>query len=396
MTPAEQSILTKRDHELALARTRSKRFYEKNKASIVKKRQESRKQVGAKLLDARMAEWVRVVFESDDEDEEDEEDEVLPPPKKRKSNKNLEFTLPECENLLRTDPLIIKKGTLSTYISSIRRIFSRTGCKSLRECLQNVPLMLKKLTKLEKNNFVRTQKNTMQVLTIFMTRYGLLDVFQDKATGIAVQDTILRGFANLNYESHEISLKDMEKVVPSFKVYLDKCKTKFKVGSKQYLLSYCYSLFTPRDDFARMRVIKTLGEDDDEHNFILIDQNKVVFILNQYKTHSKYNKIIFEVNNKTLDKLLGSYMEKHKLGYGDYLFGGAEHLSPFIVGMHKDLGYTGVHKNMFRHMRVEDSFKGQHKTAEERIQLANDMQHSAMTSKLYRRNMHIIAQPEIK
>ena len=164
----------------------------------------------------------------------------------------------------------------------------------------------------------------------------------------------------------------------------------------QYLLSFCYSLFTPRDNFAQMKIIKTLGGDDGEHNFILIKGNKVTFILNQYKTQALYSKIVFEVNDKILNKLLAKYMERNHLGYGSYLFGMAEHLSPFIVKMHKDLGYTGIHKNLFRHIRVEDSFSGENKTTKERIQLANDMQHSFMTSKNYRRNIRMVAQREVK
>ena len=395
MTPIEQSILTKKEHELALGRARAKAFYERNKAAIVKKRQESRKEAGDQIKQIQMAQLERVEFAANDE-EEDEEEEITPPKKKLRKTKKIEYTLTECENLLKTDPVITNKHTLSTYLSSIRRIFARIGTKSLKAGLQNVPLMLKKLTKIEKGNETRTQKNTFQLLTIFMTRYGLLDVFKDKATGLAVQANIIKGFNVLKYDSHEITVTDMEKDVPSFNTYLANCKEHFGENSMQYLLSFCYSLFTPRDNFAQMKIIKTLGGDDGEHNFILIKGNKVTFILNQYKTQALYSKIVFEVNDKILNKLLAKYMERNHLGYGSYLFGLAEHLSPFIVKMHKDLGYTGIHKNLFRHIRVEDSFSGENKTTKERIQLANDMQHSFMTSKNYRRNIRMVAQREIK
>ncbi len=87
---------------------------------------------------------------------------------------------------------------------------------------------------------------------------------------------------------------------------------------KQYLSNYIivslYTLLPPvRVDYAPMRILNDINEDDNETNYLYIkSRNHKEFILNEYKTHRKYGKKIIEIPTE-LNSVINLYLKFHKL-----------------------------------------------------------------------------------
>ncbi len=58
---------------------------------------------------------------------------------------------------------------------------------------------------------------------------------------------------------------------------------------------YLGSDFTPRLDYAGMKILKHIAGDNGQDNYLSITKRKMTVILNNYKTHGKYGKIKFQL-----------------------------------------------------------------------------------------------------
>ena len=74
-------------------------------------------------------------------------------------------------------------------------------------------------------------------------------------------------YKELSAEENEEQMKNQ--IVPTFKQYLQEVKDMFGQNSKQYLVSLLYSIFTVRDNYKKMKLIKSQKENDGVNNFIL-------------------------------------------------------------------------------------------------------------------------------
>jgi len=68
-----------------------------------------------------------------------------------------------------------------------------------------------------------------------------------------------------------------------------------------------------RNDYAEMKVIDNEEEADDEHNFLVNDDN-MRFLLNDYKTKKTYGKQVIKVGEK-LRPILNNYLHYNKTGF---------------------------------------------------------------------------------
>jgi hypothetical protein len=193
-----------------------------------------------------------------------------------------------------------------------------------------------------------------------------------------------------NKEKSITELEQTQQTVeyPTFNEYLNKVINQYGETSKEYLVSLLYSQFTLRDDYKGLKIIQHNSDDNKQYNFLLINGNKMVFIINNFKTKNKYQRLEFIVTGQ-LNKLLLEWTKTKKIGYGDLLFGKSS-LSPFVSKLNKSLGYEGLAGvNIYRHMRVSDVHQKKNITFEERLQLADSMGHSITVQKQYKRNLKV-------
>ena len=96
--------------------------------------------------------------------------------------------------------------------------------------------------------------------------------------------------------------KIQTQIVPSFKKYLQEVKNMFGQESKQYIVALMYSIFTVRDNYKKMKIIKTQKDKDGVNNFILVDGKTIKIFINDFKTKSKYELLKYIYNPKNTDE----------------------------------------------------------------------------------------------
>lgn len=390
LTEEEQIALEKYQKKKEQDAKRQRTYYAKNKDKILQKRKASALQKKETLNSAlsKLAISTPVeetVNENIELQIEEEKEEPNIQPTTKKSN----YTAEDIVNLIKNDKTIIKPNTRKTYISSIRRAFNLSKCDDLKNCLNSYKKMIDNIENAKKYT-TNSIKQTLQTILFVNDKYQLFkNMFSDKKA------TELKKHFGTAFEKskdnsrNELEEKQQTEEFPSFAEYLSKVKTQFGVKSKEYLVALLYSHFTVRDNFADLVIIATQKEDDGKSNFLLKTRtNTLKFIINDFKTKNKYQKLQFTVPKGELKTLLNSWINDKRLAYGDVLFKGK--LTTFVSKLNKKLGYNdlgGV--GIFRHMRVTELYENKNLSFEERNKLSQEMGHSLVIQKQYKRNLKV-------
>jgi hypothetical protein len=210
-----------------------------------------------------------------------------------------------------------------------------------------------------KSYSINTIKQTLQVLLIIINKILKNDPTYSNMNFEKIIDKISSKFQEYKeLSSIENNEKVDKEVVPTFQQYLEKVKNLFGTESKEYLVSLLYSIFTVRDNFKNMKLIRTEADNDGVNNFIFFFNNQFKIFINKFKTQGSYKKLMYVYNPKNADeqelkKLMNNYINKNLIMYGDYIFGKAP-LSDFVSSMNTKLGYSsGI--NLFRHIKVSEN-----------------------------------------
>jgi hypothetical protein len=313
-------------------------------------------------------------------------------------NAPTQFTEQEIIELIKNDKNITKK-TRETYVVDIRRVFTTTGCSNMKACLTSYKKMITSIVngknpKTQQSYSINSIKQTLQSVLFVGTKY--MDNFEllfKKPKASQIKKYITTQFEKYKELSkNQNTERQSTKEYPTFQQYLQKVIERFGENSKEYLISYLYSVFTVRDNFKKMLIIDNIKDNNGKDNFLLISRNKIMFIVNDFKTKKKYERLEFTVTSK-LKQMLKAYINdpinvKNREKFGNYLFGKSS-LSPFVSKLNKSLGYDDVASiNVFRHMRISDL--NPNISFEERKKLSDSMGHSITVQSQYRRNLKVI------
>ncbi len=118
----------------------------------------------------------------------------------------------------------------------------------------------------------QTYKGLAKVITERLTNKSADNVINEKRAGKIKPFSQLKKVVSVlksNYNSNNSEL----------------IKNYYLVG-----LLYISNQFTPRLEYASMKIIKNKSEDNNTNNFLLINGSSMKIILNDYKTHGKYGK----------------------------------------------------------------------------------------------------------
>jgi len=226
---------------------------------------------------------------------------------------------------------------------------------------------------------INSLKSFIQILVITITRLSL-------PVPPSQQDIYQSALKVKNFESDNVSaIKQKTLKVPTFASYIARIKTKYKEGSKQWVMTKLYQEITMRDDF-HLKIIRSEGDDSknikDQYLVVPEDETKpLTIIINHYKTDNRYG-VIKVICEPALSKILRTYIKATKLQYGKYLF--PLHNSAFVSKMNKAIGENkdgGVGITLFRQMKVSEIASTS--SAEERVLLSNRMGHSPLMSLKY-------------
>ena len=386
LSEEQRKSLLQHEKKKAQDRARQKAYYDRNPRKVLDRQKNARQKAKDEVEEIRKMFAIHTI-QDDNLDDIQEQNVVVEEPQVNISN-NSNYTQDEIIALIKNDKNIKSKNTRSTYVSSIKRLFTMTGCTDMKKCLNSYKKMLNSI---EKSDYsINSIKQTLQSLLFVADKYNILhNLFSKKKA-----DDLKKFFKSAFEKFKDKSITQLEvaqKTIhyPSFNEYLDRVTNKYGEASKEYLISYLYSQFTVRDDFKNMKIIQKNSDDNKEDNFILINGNKMMFIINNFKTKNKYERLEFTITGK-LKTLLLQWTKTKKIGYNDFLFGKSS-LSPFVSKLNKSLGYDNLKGvNIYRHMRVSDLYKGKKDlTFEEREKLSNEMGHSLIVQSQYRRNLKV-------
>lgn len=432
LTDEQRTELEKTKKKKEQSRIRSQRYYEKHKHKVLnsqklarEKKSNQNKQIQNELQDCYNNE--------PQSDYTQMENEVIEQPVDVSNLDKIDFTKAELLALIKNDKSIVSEKTRDTYYQDIIRVFQVSGCDDFKKCLTNYkkmmnsiinskkpikPIKPKKLSKKKQKEAeekqketekekepepepeayaINTIKQTIQSIMFVGTQYmnDFKRLFNEqKASNIKKYfDTQFQKYKELS--RLELEEKQQNTEYPTFDEYLGKVLEKYGENSKEYMVSYLYSLFTVRDNFKAMTLIDNKKSDDGKNNFLLITRTKIMFIVNDFKTKRKYEKLEYTVTDEKLKDLLKQWIENPKnvtnrKKNGNYLLGKTS-LSPFISQLNKSLGYTnnmgGI--NIYRHMRVSDIHTTPNITFEERKKLADTMAHSITVASDYIRKNNL-------
>lgn len=169
--------------------------------------------------------------------------------------------------------------------------------------------------------------------------------------------------------------------VMDFDEYLEKIENFYGKDSKETLIASLYKFHLFRDNLVLKIIPKQIK--DESQNYIIVPELKtsnITIINNDYKTNKRYGQKIIPIP-QVLSKHIRKYMAAKQLTYDDYLFGALK-LTKFITAFNKKVGlHIGVNK--FRKMRVSPTLNNPNVTVKERVKLANEGGHSALTTMQY-------------
>jgi hypothetical protein len=145
----------------------------------------------------------------------------------------------------------------------------------------------------------------------------------DNATGV-ISDKQKENFVELSEIQKMIS--EMDKEIKDKKLRTkETLKPKEKMLVQVFLLFNIYTRLPLRNDVASMsittkRLYNKLSEaEKKENNYLVVEKNKMFFVLNKFKTSAKYKELDIDIP-KDLEKILRFYIKVNGLKNGDVLF----------------------------------------------------------------------------
>lgn len=175
---------------------------------------------------------------------------------------------------------------------------------------------------------------------------------------------------NLKATDNVISDKRSGRIKPfsQLKKVIQQLKTNYNSNKKEitknyYLvgLMYISNQFTPRLEYANMKIIKNLTEDNGKDNFLLVNSSMKI-ILNDYKTFGKYGKQISTIPKGIKTELIrlginnqSFLFQKGNSGYSRKTF--SQFIKNAMKSVNEDLGLNEIRIIKESHLQSQASYK---------------------------------------
>ena len=156
-----------------------------------------------------------------------------------------------------------------------------------------------------------------------LEKYGKLrdelnDKYSDEQKSGVISDKQSKNFATIEEVYDMINTMGSE---------LKPIKKKTELSKKEFSLLQAFTLF---NIYARMPLRNSVGggmeaikkaqfnklskEDQNDKNWLLIEKNKLSFILNDHKTHKAYGQLDLPIEDKALKKIIRFYLKHNGMG----------------------------------------------------------------------------------
>jgi len=296
----------------------------------------------------------------------------------------------------------LKINSIQTYITNLYKICRELKGKSKKDCdlddlsfLDNFDAVMKTI----KDETLNTRKNRLIAIVVSLKAIEgdkqLIEKYSEEMTKLAeqseerVKNQKLTDKQRENWVSYEQLIKLTEKLFDEIKKQEILKKEKLTRGEytllQDYILLRVYLTFTWRNDFAEMKIIKSDRQDDNKNNFLLLKKGVPdKFILNQYKTDSKYGKKSVKIPS-SLAKVIKKFLKFNKSGFFLTLQDGIRPINSNGITkalnrlFEKHLGKT-IGSSLLRHIIISHFREGS-KTIEELEKERKDIEDRFMHSK---------------
>jgi hypothetical protein len=231
----------------------------------------------------------------------------------------------------------VKDKTIKMYVSNLtklQKLFDTDDWKFLKN-IENVKKKLSDLHYTSQRNYF----NAIIVLLMALNEKGKYDKLINEYNEIRdegnkkYQDENATGVISDKQKENFVELSEIQKMLSEMEKEIKqkglKKKNSLNAKEKQliqvYILYNIYTRLPMRNDVSGMtittkRLYNKLSEDEKkENNYLVVERNKMFFVLNQFKTSKKYKELDIDVP-KDLEKLLRFYIRVNKLSNGDVLF----------------------------------------------------------------------------
>jgi hypothetical protein len=225
----------------------------------------------------------------------------------------------------------LKVNSINTYLTNIHKLnrhFNNldktdTNITNL-DFLENFDDVMNEINK-ETNN---TKKNRLIAIVCILKSLDkdkdLIKKYQDEMTNTALEQQTKDKKQELT-EKQKKNWVDYEDIIKLTNILFDKIRLG-KILEKdnlnrseynllqEYILIRFYINFPIRNDLNNVKVINDKKDDDKENNFLLVENNKMTFILNKYKTDKIYGSIKYDIDKK-FSKIINIFLKHNKSGY---------------------------------------------------------------------------------
>ena len=179
---------------------------------------------------------------------------------------------------------------------------------------------VERITNLINNSGEKDTSKKMMFVSLSAIAKGARGLKKKSGIYLAKSKVITKELSK-QYTKNELSKKQKESLITKTELskITDTLKENFdkkpnKTNRKKYIagLLYIDSLFTPRLEYANMKIIKQKKEDNHTDNFMIFKEGAVAVILNDYKTKKQYGKITFKFESDIEQKLRDLGVDKQQ------------------------------------------------------------------------------------
>ncbi len=251
----------------------------------------------------------------------------------------------ELFDLIKENRPTIKDSTINMYLSNLKKLnkmYHEDNDKELEsiDFLKDLEKVQETLSELHYTTF-RNYLNAIIVVLVVHNDEELLKSYQEIRDKLnqKYEDEQATGVISDKQKDNFVDITEIHKVIEEIRteIYNKKLRKKEELSKKDfqlfmvYLLINIYVKYPFRNDVAGMSVIskrqynKLTLEDKTSNNYLVVEKNKMSFVLNEYKTNKKYHEKIIPID-KDLEKIFRMYFrltgiaEKMRNGDSTILF----------------------------------------------------------------------------
>jgi len=230
-----------------------------------------------------------------------------------------------------------KESTVNMYQSNLKKLQKLFDTDNWK-FLDDIEAVKDKLSHLHYTS-QRNYFNSIIILLMALNDDNKYDKLIEKYNEIRddgnkkYQDDNATGVISDKQKANFVELSEIQKMISEMENEIKdkKLKSKENLAPKEkmlvqvFILFNIYSRLPMRNDVSGMTITtkrlynKLSEEEKKENNYLVVEKNKMFFVLNQFKTSAKYKELDIDIP-KDLEKLLRFYIKVNGLSNGDVLF----------------------------------------------------------------------------